>query len=234
MSSKRKINHSTRKSKHRSKKNGSDTYGSRNGGGLYGGQELDDYAENLDIDPDDEVDYDTNEDDKYDPVNEGDELEDPDEETDVEETGEVEADEEYVETKTCHYKNLEKDFIYPDEDDSAIYSKLEYRKISDDERETDPIMTYYEMVRIIGTRAQQFSLGAKPLIKGPKGLHPAKLAYLELTSKMTPYIIRRHLPGKKYEEWRVDELEIVHKIDDDFFVPENFDWKMPSKNSGQK
>ncbi|MEM0354227.1 MAG: DNA-directed RNA polymerase subunit omega [Thermoplasmata archaeon] len=228
MSSKKKL-----KSKSKKNEDESNIYTSKESGKIYGGQELGDYSENLDIDPDDEVDYDTNEDEKYDPVNEGDVLEDPDEETEVEEIGEIDVSEEYVETKTCHYKNLEKDFIFPDDDDSTIYSKMEFKKIPDEERESDPIMTYYEMVRIIGTRAQQFNLGAKPLIKVPSGLHPAKIAYLELIAKMTPYIIRRHLPGKKYEEWRIDELEIVHKIDDEFFVPENFTWNIPSKDSGQ-
>lgn len=126
-------------------------------------------------------------------------------------------------TKSCYLKNLNKDFIVMDEDDSNIYGKMEYKKIPDNERETDPIMTYYEMVRIIGLRAQQFDFGAKPLIKGIEGMHTAKMAYLELIAKMTPFIIRRPLPGKKYEDWRIDELEIIRQINDKYFVPDNFD-----------
>lgn len=214
--------------------------------------ELGDDSATLDIDPDDEKDL--NEDDKYDPINENEELEDPDEETDIdedveeteedagEEEGEAsevgddeidnkEIDGDYVvESKTCHLKNLNKDFIVLDEDDSNMYGKLEYKKISDENRESDNIMTYYEMVRIIGVRAQQFNLGAEPLVKGINELHPAKMAYVELIAKMTPFIIRRHLPGKKYEEWRVDELEIIHEIDDSFFVPEKFDWEALTKH----
>ena len=198
----------------------------------------------IDIDPDDEKD--PNEDDRYDPINENEELEDVDEETDiddekvdedvedVEEAGDIDeegadadavGDEDFAaETKPCHLKNLNKDFMVLDEDDSNMYAKMEYKKIEEQDRETDSIMTYYEMVRIIGTRAQQFNLGAEPLVKGLEGLHPAKMAYVELISKMTPFIIRRHLPGKKYEEWRIDELDIIHEISDDFFVPEKFDW----------
>ena len=209
--------------------------------------ELGDDSATLDIDPDDEQDIDSNEDDKYDPVNEMEETEDPNEESDIaEETAENEAvdenenedeagsevekdmgedDKEFTaDAKKCHLKNLNKDFIVLDEDDSHMYGKMEYKKITDENRECDAIMTYYEMVRIIGTRAQQFNFGAEPLVKGIEGLHPAKMAYLELISKMTPFIIRRHLPGKKYEDWRLDELEIIHSIDDDFFVPEKFNW----------
>ena len=217
--------------------------------------ELDSDSAHLDIDPDDEKD--PNEDDQYNPVEENEELEDPDEETDIEdeigetaeEGAEVEAEaaeenigeegeiqetgeDGYVgEAKPCHLKNLNKDFIVLDEDDSNMYGKMEYKRIADVDRETDNVMTYYEMVRIIGTRAQQFNFGAEPLIKGLEGLHPAKMAYVELIAKMTPYIIRRHLPGKKYEEWRIDQLEIVHTITDDFFVPEKFDWEALMKQA---
>lgn len=209
--------------------------------------ELDADSTTLDIDPDDEKDL--NEDDRYDPVEENEELEDPDKDPDiedenddnadaddVEEAGEVaeedeineDGDESYpTESRTCHLKNLKnlnKDFIVLDEDDSHMYGKMEYKRVKDVDRISDPIMTYYEMTRIIGTRAQQFNFGAEPLVNGLDGLHPAKMAYIELISKMTPYIIRRHMPGKKYEEWWIEELDIIHVITDDFFVPENFDW----------
>lgn len=198
----------------------------------------------LDRDPDDEAD--PNEDDIYDPVEEFQEDEDPDEESDENGEGEEEGDEEEeigdegeefgedgeeYHGKTCHLKDLNKDYIVLDEDDSTMYGKLEFTKIPENERETGNIMTYYEMVRIIGTRAQQFNLGASPLVEGIDHLHPAKMAYVELIAKMTPYIIRRHLPCKKYEEWKVDELEIIHEITDDFFVPEKFDWNSLMKQS---
>ena len=211
-----------------------------------GDSELGDDSSNIDIDADDLVDPDRDE--KYDPINDNREDEDPetieeleeevgeyesansenepdaDEDNDIREDDAGEEGEYAGETKQCHLKNLNKDFIVLDEDDSNMYGKMEYKKIPQNERETDAIMTYYEMVRIIGTRAQQFNFGAPPLVKGLDGLHSAKKAYLELIAKMTPFIIRRHLPGKKYEEWRVDELEIIHSITDSFFVPENFDY----------
>lgn len=212
-------------------------------GGADDEKELDSDSANLDPDPDDEAD--PNEDDKYDAIDENEELEDPDQETDIEEEnaeeeGEGEAEEmvneeeEFIaETKSCHLKNLNKDFIVLDEDDSNIYAKMEYTKIADEDRETDPVLTYYEMVRVIGTRAQQFNYDAPPLVKGIEDLPPAKMAYIELISKQTPFIVRRHLPGKKYEDWRIDELEIIHTIDDEFFLPENFDWDELMKQSEQ-
>lgn len=127
------------------------------------------------------------------------------------------------ESKTCYLKKVDRDIIVLDEDDSTKYGKLEYKKIPDDKRISDPVMTYYEMTRVIGVRAQQFNFGAKILLQDVPNIHPAKKAYLELLAGMTPYIIRRHFPGKRYEEWRIDELEIIHEITDEFFVPKNFD-----------
>ncbi len=194
--------------------------------------------EHLDLDPDEEAaDIEEGDDGEYEPV-EHEELADEDAEVDNEDDLEDAEQEEYDEeagdgadvdgeegaapTKVCHIKNLNKEIIM-DEDDSAQYAKLEYVRIPDDERITDPILSYYELVKVLGTRAQQFNFGAKPLVNGVDGLHPAKMAYVELIAKMTPFIIRRHLPGKRYEEWRIDELEQIHQVDDDFFVPENLD-----------
>lgn len=194
------------------------------------------------LDVDDEKD--PNEEDKYDPIDGAEEVEDPDEEIEKEEVEEVEeeiAEEDAIdedleaeksgESKTCYLKKLNKDFIILDEDDSNIYGKIEQKKISDEDRVTDSVLTYYEMVRIIGTRAQQFNFGARPLVKGLDGLHPAKMAYLELVAKMTPFIVRRFLPGKKYEDWRIDELEIIHQISDKYFVPEKFDYESLMKQA---
>lgn len=197
--------------------------------------------EHLDVDPDEEkADYNEDDSEEYDPV-EHEELADEDAEIENEddaeneeaeeeyegeevpaEAGEMEGEEGTAPAKVCHVKNLNKEIIM-DEDDSGQYAKLDYVRIPDDERMTDSIMSYYELVRVLGTRAQQFNFGAIPLVEGLEGLHPAKKAYVELIAKMTPFIIRRHLPGKRYEEWRIDELEQIHLVDDEFFVPDNLD-----------
>ena len=44
-------------------------------------------------------------------------------------------------------------------------------------------------------------------------------AYIELLEKKNIFKIRRHLPGKLYEDWDSDELEIIHILKDEFFVP---------------
>lgn len=150
-------------------------------------------------------------------------IEADEDETEINEDLDDEAVGKNVENKTCYMKNLDKYFLVMDEDDSTIYGKMEYVQISKELRQSDPVLTYYEMTRILGVRAKQFSLGTEPLVEGTEGLHPVKVAYIELKAKMTPFIIRRHLPGKEYEDWELNELEQIHEIDDEYFIPIGFD-----------
>ena len=201
---------------------------------IQSGGEVDDDNEHLDRDLDDEGESEdgpggVDTDGEFDPV-EHEELEDDDdlgEEDEYDDVGGDDGDDvDYVSGKKsrCHLKEFDETSVIAD-DDSYIFSKLEYRKVPDDERQTDPVMTFYELVRVLGTRAQQFNLSAKPLVKGLENMTPARMAYVELLEKKNVFIIRRNLPGKLYEDWRTDELEIIHEINDDFFIPEGFDIK---------
>lgn len=67
-------------------------------------------------------------------------------------------------------------------------------------------LTKYEMVRILGERTKQLTMGAKPLIKNYEGLNYEKIAEEELKLNMIPYKIKRSLPNGKYELWTLDEL----------------------------
>jgi DNA-directed RNA polymerase subunit K/omega len=75
-------------------------------------------------------------------------------------------------------------------------------------RITFPMMTKYEYVRIIGTRAKQIALGSKKFIKNTDNMSPKIVAMLELKNKICPFKIKRPLPGNRYELWSVSELEI--------------------------
>lgn len=186
-------------------------------------------SEGLDTDADTDADEDTD-------ADVADTDADADEDVDADADADIEIESEYEETepggetyatesKKCYMKNLDKDFLVLDEDDSHMYGKKKWKRIPNSQRITDPVMTYYEMVRVIGTRAQQFNFGSPPLIENLDNLHSSKMAYVELMAKQTPFIIRRYLPGKLYEDWSVSELDIIHTISDDYFVPKNIDWE---------
>ena len=68
------------------------------------------------------------------------------------------------------------------------------------------------MVRILGERQKQLTMGAKPLIKNFQGLPYDKIAEEELKLNMIPFKIRRPLPNGKYELWTLDELSKTHLL----------------------
>ena len=75
-------------------------------------------------------------------------------------------------------------------------------------------LTRYEMVRIIGERTKQLSMGAKALIrinKESEELTYKEIAIEELKLNMLPFKIKRpHY--NSYEVWKLDELEKDHLI----------------------
>lgn len=78
--------------------------------------------------------------------------------------------------------------------------------VKDDERITKPYLTKFERVRILGDRAKQIALGAKPMIKNVEKMNPKEIARMELERGIIPLIIERTLPNGNKERWRVSEL----------------------------
>ena len=73
-----------------------------------------------------------------------------------------------------------------------------------------PFMTKYELVRVLGERTKQLSLGAKPLIKNYARLSSDRIAEEELKLNMIPYKIVRPMPNGNKELWEINELSIEH------------------------
>jgi len=76
---------------------------------------------------------------------------------------------------------------------------------------TIPYLTKYERARVLGQRAKQINLGARPFVKVPENIIDGNLvAEMELTQKRIPFIIRRPLPGNSGSEyWNLKDLEII-------------------------
>jgi len=109
----------------------------------------------------------------------------------------------------CVYDFLNNNNDDDDENDDVLHDVNTMETIvSPENRITKNVMTSYERVRILGTRAKQLASGAKPLIANVDGLDPKEIAKLELKHKMTPFKIRRPLPNGDIEEWSIKELEI--------------------------
>lgn len=92
------------------------------------------------------------------------------------------------------------------EDDDNNEREINDRYVKPSERKTKRYLFEFERVRIIGERARQLSLGAKPMIKGIDMMDPRTISKLELEKKIIPLSILRELPNGLIEKWKVSEL----------------------------
>ena len=75
---------------------------------------------------------------------------------------------------------------------------------------TIPFLTKYEKSRILGQRAKQINSGAYPFVKVPENVIDGYIiAELELKQQRIPFIIRRPLPNRGSEYWKVKDLEDI-------------------------
>lgn len=82
--------------------------------------------------------------------------------------------------------------------------------IVDDLHRTLPILSKYEMTRVLGQRAKQLNTGSKPFIEIDENIIDGYLiAKEELHQKKIPFIIRRPLPSGGSEYWNLADLEVL-------------------------
>lgn len=126
---------------------------------------------------------------------------------------EDEYEEEGMDDASCLYK-FSKKAVTEDEDEEEdeivfeddVETKQTDRVAKAEDRETMPVLTKYERVRILGDRAKQLSLGAKPMLLNVESMHPKEIAKMELERGVIPFFIEKVLPDGTRERWRVSEL----------------------------
>lgn len=109
------------------------------------------------------------------------------------------------------------DFDDDDNDDEDIFSASLPEKemkenliVPNEKRISRNILTKYEKVRLLGTRAKQISDGSKVFVKYDGAKSAMELAELELKHKVIPLKIKRPLPNGLFEIWSINELEILN------------------------
>lgn len=122
--------------------------------------------------------------------------------------------ENYVEGTGCPIDDaIEDDNEYFDNNEEVeISSEQGVEYLSKENRISVNRLTKYEMVRILGERTKQLTMGAKPLIKNYHHLSYDKIAEEEFIRNIIPYKIKRPLPNGKYEIWTLDELNKDHLL----------------------
>jgi DNA-directed RNA polymerase subunit K/omega len=99
-----------------------------------------------------------------------------------------------------------------DFENSEIENVKEQKLLTNNERISSNRLSKYEMVRILGERTKQLTMGAKPLLKNYESLSYDKIAEEELKLNMVPFKIKRNLPNGKYEIWLLEELYKDHLL----------------------
>lgn len=89
-----------------------------------------------------------------------------------------------------------------DEGSGSTYTQPNVKRI------TARYMTKYERARVLGTRAQQISMGAPVMVELVGETDPLMIAHKELRHKKIPITIRRYLPDGSFEDWNCSELTI--------------------------
>jgi len=75
---------------------------------------------------------------------------------------------------------------------------------------TVPILTKYERARILGERAKQLNMGAKPVVPISDDVIDGYLIALEeFNHKKIPFIVKRPLPNGGCEYWKLQDLEVI-------------------------
>ena len=155
-------------------------------------------------------------------VDDVEELEDNDEEDDDEDNGEEDngednGEEDNGEDNVSETEMKEEDVAEELENCYFQYDTMidEYEtlgkptRVPDEDRITLNRLTKYEMVRVLGIRTKQISVGAKTLVKNINAKSPIEISIYELMNKMLPFKIKRPLPNNTYEIWKIRELEVI-------------------------
>ena len=114
------------------------------------------------------------------------------------------------EEKDCYYEDIIENELTINQ--IKIDDNINLKIIKGKDRKSFPKMTKYEMVRIIGERIKQLTLGSKSFIKNKEDFNYEQIAYEEFKNKLIPFKIIRNLPNNQREEWKISELEISHLI----------------------
>lgn len=91
----------------------------------------------------------------------------------------------------------------------VIYNK--HGIIEDPLHKGIPILTKYELARVLGARAAQIDNGSPPFITVEASIMDGyTIAKEELKQKKIPFIIRRPMPNGKFEIWKLESLENIY------------------------
>jgi DNA-directed RNA polymerases I, II, and III subunit RPABC2 len=85
-----------------------------------------------------------------------------------------------------------------------------YAKYNSSSRVTQPRINRFEKAKMLGVRSEMLANGSPALINVPPGMSSTyEIAKLEYRQKKIPLIIKRRLPNKTFEYWKLDDLVLI-------------------------
>jgi DNA-directed RNA polymerase I, II, and III subunit RPABC2 len=80
----------------------------------------------------------------------------------------------------------------------------------DKHHKSQPFLSIYEKTKILSFRSNQLAQGARPYITIPEHVtNVLEIAKLELAQRRLPYIVKRPMPDRTFEYWRLSDLMII-------------------------
>ena len=131
-----------------------------------------------------------------------DEIQDPVIEDADDESIEIELDDE-----------SDEEIIEPEKKEALLSTDIvsiyeTYSEYYSSKKTTLPFLSKFEKAKVLGVRAQMLAGGSDPLIQPPLPDTCYKIAVEELKQKKIPLMIRRYLPDKTFEDWRLEDLAV--------------------------
>ena len=81
---------------------------------------------------------------------------------------------------------------------------------ADKHHKSQPFLSIYEKTKILSFRSNQLAQGARPYITIPDHVtNVLEIAKLELAQRRLPYIVKRPMPDRTFEYWRLSDLMII-------------------------
>tara|TARA_Y100000385_G_C12875101_1_gene543275 strand:+ start:305 stop:727 length:423 start_codon:yes stop_codon:yes gene_type:complete len=85
-----------------------------------------------------------------------------------------------------------------------------YAKYNSSSRVTQPRINRFEKAKMLGVRSEMLANGSPALINVPAGMSSTyEIAKLEYNQKKIPLIIKRRLPNKTFEYWKLEDLVLI-------------------------
>jgi DNA-directed RNA polymerase subunit K/omega len=119
----------------------------------------------------------------------------------------------FEESDNCAVSSMveEDDDFFENDNDYNFDVYKENIIVNPEDRISKNRLTIYELVRVLGERQKQLTLGAKPLVKNYGDLSYEEISILELKNGMLPFKIRRKI-NNNYEIWDITELKFDHLL----------------------